>query len=106
MHFFVRVFIVLTIVLLFFDRDVDAIDDNGNLNLVGTELAVSVILSSVARRNICPNFVITRGVFTCQHQPPATLWGNEDYSSPNGTLYDGQSHSLSTRGPTPGLVGK
>lgn len=81
--------------------DVDAIDDMGNLDLVGTELAVSVILSSVARRNICPNFVVTRGVFTCQHEPLASLWGCKDDSSPRGTEYDGHSSCE----PTPGQCG-
>mmetsp|Transcript_3226 Transcript_3226/g.7135 ORF Transcript_3226/g.7135 Transcript_3226/m.7135 type:complete len:1869 (+) Transcript_3226:634-6240(+) len=81
--------------------DVNAIDDMGNLDLVGTELAVSVILSSVARRNICPNFVITRGVFTCQHEPPASLWGCKNDSAPRGGTYDGHS----SREPTPGQCG-
>jgi hypothetical protein len=43
-------------------RDVDAISESGNLHTVGAELAVSSLLSSVARRAISPNFVITRGV--------------------------------------------
>jgi hypothetical protein len=66
----------------------------GNLNLVGTELAVSAILSSVARRNICPNFVVTRGVFKCTHEPPAALWGCRDYCAPSGITYDEHSQSF------------
>lgn len=42
-------------------RDVDTISDTGNLHTVGAELAVSMLLSSITRRNIAPNFVITRG---------------------------------------------
>jgi hypothetical protein len=82
-------------------RDVDTISDTGNLHTVGAELAVSMLLSSIARRNIAPNFVITRGelcdiiidsiplsivvdlifsfhnilgVFTCQYDLPPTDW--------------------------------
>ena len=91
-------------VLLF--RDVDAIDDMGNLNLVGTELAVSAILSSLARRNICPNFVVTRGVFKCAHEPPATLWGCRDLCAPGGITYDGHSQSLNDGRLPPRKCGK
>lgn len=70
--------------------DVDAIEASGNLNCVGAELAVSQLLSSVARRNICPNFVITRGVFTCLHEPPALEWGHKENVAPRGTVYNGQ----------------
>ena len=87
-------------------RDVDAIDDVGNLNLVGTELAVSVILSSLTKRNICPNFVVTRGVFTCQHEPPVAHWGCRDDCAPGGIIYDGHSQSLSDQIPPPGKLGK
>mmetsp|Transcript_8999 Transcript_8999/g.19432 ORF Transcript_8999/g.19432 Transcript_8999/m.19432 type:complete len:124 (-) Transcript_8999:812-1183(-) len=53
--------------------DVDTIGEKGNLNLVGAELAVSVLLSSLARRNICPNFVITHGFITCQRAPSSVM---------------------------------
>lgn len=66
----------------------------GNSNLVGTELAVSVLLSSLARRNICPNFVITRGVFTCQHEPPAALWGSREDTAPRGTSFGGRRQEV------------
>lgn len=36
---------------------------------------MSVMLSSLSRRGICPNFVTTRGVFTCPYEPPASHWG-------------------------------
>ncbi|KAL7493359.1 hypothetical protein ACHAWT_002422 [Skeletonema menzelii] len=75
--------------------DVDAIEASGNLNCVGAELAVSQLLSSVARRNICPNFVITRGVFTCTHEPPPSQWGYKENAAPRGTSYDGRGSHLS-----------
>lgn len=87
-------------------RDVDAIKDMGNLNLVGTELCVSTILSSVARRNICPNFVVTRGVFTCQYEPPSSIWGSKDDHAPRGTTYNEHHQLLSNREPAPGQCGK
>lgn len=34
------------------------------------------MLSTLARRGICPNFVVTRGVFTCPFEPPVSLWGS------------------------------
>ena len=52
------------------------LEKSGNKTIVGTELAVSVMLSTLARRGICPNFVVTRGVFTCPYEPPASLWGS------------------------------
>ena len=64
--------------------NVDQID---NVNVVGSELAVSVMLSSMARRNICPNFVLVRGVFTSEYEPD-NLWGTEDNKRPNGTHFD------------------
>jgi hypothetical protein len=87
-------------------RDVDAIDDVGNLNLVGTELVVSVILSSLTKRNICPNFVVTRGVFTCQHEPPAALWGCRDDCAPCGIIYGEHAQYLNDQMPSPGNFGK
>ena len=85
--------------------DVNAINDMGNLNLVGSELAVSTILSSAARRGICPNFVITRGVFTCQHEPPSSIWGGKDNEAPRGTAYNAHRQLLNSE-PTPGECGK
>lgn len=71
--------------------DIDAISSMGNLNLIGSELAISIMLSCLARRNICPNFVLMRAVFTCEHEPPADLWGSRDDPSPCGTQYDGSA---------------
>jgi len=53
----------------------DAIVDKRS---VATELAVSFMLSSLARRAICPNFVLTRSVFTAAHGPCPHLWGSAD----------------------------
>ena len=92
------------LVLTFFQshsRDVDAITKTGYLHTIGAELAVSALLSSIARRNIAPNFVITRGmlgssscqihstshiifptplagIFTCQYDLPVEDWDNDD----------------------------
>ena len=65
--------------------DLDRID---NVNIVGAELAVSVMLSSMARRNICPNFVLVRGVFTSKFEPSISHWGCSDNKMPLGAQYD------------------
>jgi serine/threonine protein kinase len=65
--------------------NVDQID---NLNVVGSELAVSVMLSSMARRNICPNFVLVRGVFTSEYEPSPVHWGSAENKRPFGSNYD------------------
>mmetsp|Transcript_25409 Transcript_25409/g.52610 ORF Transcript_25409/g.52610 Transcript_25409/m.52610 type:complete len:1640 (-) Transcript_25409:224-5143(-) len=86
--------------------NVNEIIKSGNLNLVGAELAVSVLLSSLSRRNICPNFVITRGVFTCQHEPPRSHWGCEENRHPRGTTFDGLKFSQKNiYAPSPGDCG-
>lgn len=61
--------------------------DAGEMNVVGAELAVSVMLSSLVRRGICPNFVVTRGAFSCTHKPPASIWGSEKNKCPKGETY-------------------
>ena len=53
--------------------DVDVIESSGNKSVIGAELAVSVLLSSLVRRNICPNYINTRGVFTCDYQQQNSL---------------------------------
>ena len=80
--------------------------ETGNLNLDGTELAVSVKLSSVARQNICPNFVIVYEAFTCAHEPLATHWGCKDECAPHGIAYDGQIQLLGNTQPAPRECGK
>lgn len=85
--------------------NVNAISEMGNLNLVGTELAVSTILSSLARRHICPNFVVSRGVFTCQYEPSASLWGSKDDDAPRGLAFNDNSHALHGDEATPSQSG-
>lgn len=65
--------------------DVERID---NKTAVAAELAVASMLSSLARRNICPNFIITRSVFTCPYEPPATHWGSAENKKPRGRSFD------------------
>jgi len=79
--------------------DVDLIEENGNRTVVGTELAVSSLLSSLVRRNICPNFVLTRGVFTSPFEPPASLWGEESNRKPRGNFYNPDEHCRKPRQP-------
>lgn len=67
--------------------DIDLIESTGNKNVVGAELAVSAMLSSLVRRNICPNFVLTRRVFTCPYEPPPSHWGCEENKKPKGAKY-------------------
>lgn len=45
------------------------------------------MLSSLVRRNITPNFVLTRRVFTCPFEPPAKHWGSEEEKRPKGSKY-------------------
>ena len=64
--------------------DVDAITDK---KTIAAELVVSAMLSSLARRAICPNFVITRGVFTMPFDVPESHWGNEKKKRPKGPKF-------------------
>lgn len=68
-------------------RDVKQIHSTGNLDVVRIELAVSVMLSSLVRFRICPNFVVTRHMFTCQYEPPGNHWGTADNKRPKGAVY-------------------
>lgn len=65
--------------------DVERID---NKTAIAAELAVASMLSSLARRNICPNFIITRSVFTCPYEPPASRWGSAENKKPRGRSFD------------------
>ena len=64
--------------------DIQAITDK---KTIAAELVVSVLLSSISRRGICPNFVITRGVFTLPHEPPHSHWGSDNNKCPKGKSY-------------------
>ncbi|CAJ1903870.1 unnamed protein product [Cylindrotheca closterium] len=67
--------------------DVNTIESTGNINVVGAELAVSVLLSSLVRRGVCPNFIVTRGIFSCAYEPPARSWGSATNKRPKGSSY-------------------
>jgi serine/threonine protein kinase len=64
--------------------DSEAIFDK---KIVVSELVVSVLLSSLTRRGICPNFIAMHGSFTCPHAPPERRWGSSDCSKPNGPSF-------------------
>jgi serine/threonine protein kinase len=68
-----------------YERDTHNIYDK---SVIGTELSISVKLSSLVRRNVCPNFVVIRGVFTCEHRPPKSRWFStkEKYVEPKRPL--------------------
>ena len=83
--------------------DIDAITDK---KTVGAELAVSSLLSSLARRGICPNFIITRGVFTCPYAPPASTWGSSEMKQPKGSFYDADTVKRAPREPKNGCPGR
>ena len=70
-----------------FFRNIDELMDSGEMNAVGMELAVSVMLSSLVRRGVCPNFVMTRGAFSFAFCPPASIWGNKENKCPSSDQY-------------------
>ena len=59
-----------------------------DLQTVQAELVVSTLLSGLVRRGICPNFILTRDVFTCAHEP------TEDLSEPCGIIEQGRYYCL------------
>merc|ERR1712238_99953 len=77
--------------------NIDRID---NKDVVGAELAASVMLSSLVRRNICPNFVIIRGVFTSTYEPPESNWGCSTKKNPKGYKYNQVSQVKKPREPS------
>jgi len=86
--------------------DVELIESMGNKAVIGAELAVSVLLSSLARRNICPNFVITRGIFSCPFEPPASHWGCASNRQPIGAKFDPSFRAKKPRQPHVKKAGK
>ena len=50
------------------------IESMGNKDAIASELYTSILLSSLSRRHICPNFVVIRDVFTCPNKPPKLGW--------------------------------
>lgn len=71
--------------------DVEEIVDK---RAVAAELVVSVMLSSLARRAICPNFIITRSVFTSRSAPSESYWGNAVNKKPHGTFVKGRLYNV------------
>jgi serine/threonine protein kinase len=65
--------------------DLEQIKDT---KVVAAELMVSVMLSSLARRGVCPNFILTRGVITSGYAPPESHWGSMDNKNPKGAKYN------------------
>ena len=57
-------------------------------NIVGNELAISVMLSSLTIRHVCPNFLRIREVFTSEYEPPRSHWGCADNKQPLGKVYN------------------
>ena len=64
--------------------DVDAIVDK---KTIAAELVVSAMLSAIARRGICPNFVVLHGVFTLPYDVPESHWGCETRKRPKGAKF-------------------
>jgi serine/threonine protein kinase len=56
--------------------------------MIGAELAISCLLSSLPRRGICPNFVTIHGVFSCPFDAPASRWGSQPNRRPQGDEFD------------------
>jgi serine/threonine protein kinase len=85
---------------------VDLIESTGNMSVVGAELAVSVMLSSLVRRAVCPNFVVTRGVFSCPYEPPANYWGSATKKRPKGAVYSSPKVKRKPKEPGPNQRGR
>ena len=73
--------------------DLDLIESTGNKQVVGAELAVSTLLSSLVRRNVCPNFIATRRVFTMDYELPPSHWGDEHNKCPKGKTFNPRSRN-------------
>lgn len=82
--------------------DLDLISSTGNSQVVGAELAVSVLLSSMVRLGSCPNFIATRRAFTCDFAPPASHWGDERNKAPRGKLFNSRGRNPPPRQPSKG----
>jgi serine/threonine protein kinase len=79
--------------------DLDLIASTGNSQVVGAELAVSVLLSSLVRLGSCPNFISTRRAFTCDYAPPASHWGDEHNKCPKGKVFSSRGRNPMPRQP-------
>lgn len=74
--------------------------------MIAAELAVSSLLSDLVRRGVCPNFIITRGVFNCPYAPPESHWGSEDNRAPKGLKYSPHRNGRPPRQPSEGNPGR
>ncbi|GMH70021.1 hypothetical protein TrLO_g14459 [Triparma laevis f. longispina] len=86
--------------------DLDLIESTGNKQVVGAELAVSTLLSSLVRRNVCPNFIATRRVFTMDYEPPPSHWGDEHNKCPKGKTFNPRSRNSFPKKPPKGSAGR
>ena len=87
--------------------DLDLIESTGNKQVVGAELAVSTLLSSLVRKNVCPNFILTRRIWTMEYEPPASYWGEEDNKAPRGKKYNPRSRKNAfPKHPSKGSAGR
>ena len=50
------------------------------------------MLSSLVRRDVCPNFILTESVFSCSHPPPKDEWGWDENKKPRGDQYSEAVH--------------
>jgi serine/threonine protein kinase len=64
--------------------DVKGIMEAGAGSVVEQELRVSLLVSALVRRSVCPNFVETFGVFGTDFAPPPALWGADGNKHPRG----------------------
>lgn len=67
--------------------DVRNIMDVGAGSVVEQEIKVSLLVSSLVRRQECPNFVETYGVFGADFCPPPDLWGCGEHRHPRGKAF-------------------
>jgi hypothetical protein len=82
------------------DRDLKEVQSTGNIDIVGAEIAVSVLLGSLVRRGVCPNFVSTRGVFSSPFEPPKHCWGTATNKTPKGDSYNSSKTFIRPKEPT------
>lgn len=76
--------IVLPNLIFLLYRNVDKIGDK---QTIIAELSVSKKLTSLARREICPNFITVLEDFSFPYPPAPTHWGSEKEKAPLGDEY-------------------
>lgn len=69
--------------------DIRRIATSGNASIVGQEIACALLLSELVSSGVCPNFVETYQVFQLTRPAPGSLWGTEDYPTPQGKSFRG-----------------